>query len=648
MLRRAALGRAVTFLEKRRTLRAVLVGACAAGVTAVLWAAGALQRLEYDSYDWRVRRMAPGGRSDSVVVVTYDDVTLDYLGYRWGAMPRNVFAELIDALAGAGARVIALDLLLVDDDRSELDTEMAEACRRAGNVIAACAFGRKHGAGEDRVPAGVATHSVGPAGGPFQTYDRAVFPFGKLAAAVAGLGGVQVEPDADGVIRGLSPAACWHRRLWPSLSAAAVSRYHGAELSAEPGAVRIGTYRYPLRADGQRLIYWWGRNVGTRQRRYETISAAWVYDNAEEGKEELAGAFRGKIVVVGTSATGTFEARLTPLGGEPGMYVHAAAIDNLLTGHFVMRAGWPLTLFMMLLMSFAVSLAFPGRGWGAVLRGLGVWLLLAGSHVTVAVLCYKQNRLWMDVAVPQVAGLLALPGSLVSGLLVEGWRVRRFRRAFSRFLSPQVLAEVAGQLDELRPGVGRRVELTMMFCDVRNFTPMSEKLEPEEVLRLLEVYLGRMTDVIMAVGGTLSKYLGDGIMAFWGAPQAQPDHAERAARAALEMVAAQEEIKKQLSAEGRPAFDIGIGLHTGQAVVGTVGSDQRLEYTAIGDTVNLASRVESLTKEFKVRIVVTSELAERAGGEFGYRPLGTVTVKGRSAEVRVLELTARPGGEGAS
>jgi adenylate cyclase len=186
----------------------------------------------------------------------------------------------------------------------------------------------------------------------------------------------------------------------------------------------------------------------------------------------------------------------------------------------------------------------------------------------------------------------------------------------------------------------------MMFCDVRNFTTMSEKLEPEQVLKILEVYLGRMTEVIMASGGTLSKYLGDGIMAFWGAPQSQPDHAARAARVALEMIAAQEEIKRDLEAAGQPSFEIGIGLHRGPAVVGVVGSDERLEYTAIGDTVNLASRVESLTKEYKVRIVVTSDLAEGAGGGFDYRQLGHTRVKGRSAEVRVMELLGRKGEEG--
>ncbi|MHC4916743.1 MAG: CHASE2 domain-containing protein [Planctomycetota bacterium] len=646
-------GEVVKFLENQRTMRAVLIACLAVAVTALLWGAGWLRRLEYDAYDARVRGLAPGGTSDSVVVVTYDDATMRYLDYgKWGTLPRSEFARLVGILAKAEARVIVMDLLFADEDRSDLDADLVQACREAGNVVVACAFGRDRpgkksdAAGVRKAPAGVVPHSAGPAVEFLPSYDRAVMPFEGLRSAVAGIGCIQIEPDVDGVIRGVSPGACWDGRLWPSLSTAAVQRHYGARFRAEGDQIRIGPFRYPLGADGRRLVYWWGRNVGVRKRRHETISAAWVYDSGEEGLEELRAAFGDKIVVVGASATGGYESRLTPVGEEPGMYVHAAAIDNLLNGHFVSRAGWPLTVFMMLIMTFGVALAFPGKGWKAALRGLGVWLVLAGGHAAVAVVSYGQSRLWMNLVVPQAGGLLALSGSLISGYLVEGRQVRRFRRAFSRFLSPQVLAEVAGQLDELRPGMGRRVELTMMFCDVRNFTTMSEKLEPEQVLEILEVYLGRMTDVIMAAGGTLSKYLGDGIMAFWGAPQAQPDHAARAARAALEMIAAQEEIKRELEAAGRPSFEIGIGLHTGSAVVGTVGSDQRLEYTAIGDTVNLASRVESLTKEYKVRIVVTSDLARSAGDRFEYRQLGHTRVKGRSAEVQVMELLERKGEEG--
>jgi adenylate cyclase len=209
-----------------------------------------------------------------------------------------------------------------------------------------------------------------------------------------------------------------------------------------------------------------------------------------------------------------------------------------------------------------------------------------------------------------------------------------------------VLAEVAGDLDNLRPGMGRRREITIMFCDARGFTPLTEKLAPEAAVEILDMYLGAMSDCILAHGGTLSKYIGDGIMAFWGAPVARPDHAERAARAALDMVRAQEGLKRRLAAAGQPAFDIGIGLHSGDAVVGTVGSEQRLDYTAIGDAVNLASRVEGLTKDFQVRICATWDLAGRAGEKFEFRSLGRVQVKGRTAGVEVLELVGEKGPKG--
>jgi adenylate cyclase len=290
-------------------------------------------------------------------------------------------------------------------------------------------------------------------------------------------------------------------------------------------------------------------------------------------------------------------------------------------------------------MSLLVALSFLGRGWWAALRGSLAWAVVSGAYLGVACLSYGQSRVWLDLAAPQTGALLALAGSLAAGYLVEGRQALRFRRALSRFLSPQVLSAVSGDLDSLRPGVGRRREVSMMFCDVRGFTTLSESMEPEAVMEVLDLYLGRMTEVIMSNGGTLSKYLGDGIMAFWGAPLETPDHAAQAARAAIEMIGAQEEVKLQLVAAGRPAFDIGIGVHTGPAIVGTVGSEDRIEYTALGDTVNVASRVESLTKDFKVRIVVTAETARQAGTGFSFRPLGSVQVKGRSGGVEVLELT---------
>jgi adenylate cyclase len=404
----------------------------------------------------------------------------------------------------------------------------------------------------------------------------------------------------------------------------------------------LGGRRFPLDEKGRRIIFWYGRNLGVEleERRYGVTQAGQILAGVIDRKDPFdpVKRFKDKVVLVGCSAVGGHDHVLTPFGREPGMYIHAAAIENLLLGDSVRRAGGVWTVLAAALLSLLVSMAFPGRGWQAALRGSGAYVLLAGGHLGLSYVLYSQSQVWIDLVAPQVGAGLSLAASLLAGYLIEGRQVRRFRSAFSRFLSPEVLAEVSKDFDNLRPGMGRRCEVSMMFCDVRNFTTMSERLEPEQVVEILGVYLEAMSEAIMSNGGTLSKYLGDGIMAFWGAPQEIPDHNERAARAALAMVAAQEEVKKRLAADGRPTFEIGIGLHAGPAVVGTVGSEKRLEYTAIGDTVNLASRVESLTKEFKVRICVTSDFARPLRGKFELKELGSVTVKGRSAEVKVFEL----------
>jgi adenylate cyclase len=646
VLRRPTGGRLLSFFEQHRRLRALLVGLLAVVLTLLACWTGSLERIELKTYDWRVRALAPPATpSPAVVVVAFDEQTLAQLAHlgQWGAWPRSVFSELVKSLKGAGARVIVFDLLFADSNQSGDDADFAVACREAGNVVSACSFfdGPAH---ETPLPSTAERHSLTSKISNWPQYRSAVLPYPDLLDAVHGIGGVQLDYDLglDNVVRRNCPAANWNGCLWPSLSFAAVKCYYdsgrekpskftiASELDIQPISMFFVSNNW-------NYTCWQTSDLKSTRQRYRTISAGWVLTNRQQQKK-LAAIFEGKIVIVGASASGAFEQRVTSIGLSPGMYIHAVNTENLLQGLFVRRVSGSVVLLLTLFLSVLLAFSFPGKGSRAVLCGVSVWFCLAGGYLLSGLLFYRIGHIWLDLVVPQASLSLSLLGSLLCGYVVEGREVRRTRRALARFLSPQVLADISDRLDDLRPGMGRRTELTMMFADIRNFTTMSEKLDADQVMKILELYLGIMTDLIMASGGTLSKYLGDGIMAFWGAPQEQPDHALLASQTALAMIAAQEEIKAQLRADGKPTFDIGIGLHTGVAVVGTVGSEQRLEYTAIGDMVNLASRVESLTKKFGVRIIVTGELKAAVGCGLNTRDLGSVTVKGRQAEVEVFEL----------
>ena len=651
----ARTGSLLRFLERHRFLRALSVAAAAAGLALLIWWPGWLDRPESASYDARVRAMAPGGRSDLIEVVDYDTASIEVYKQIWGpfaSWPRFSHQMLVEYLNRSGARLVVFDLLFLDQaDIGAEDKDFADECRRGGNVVLASVFFKSTLKKEvadgiyPRLPEELAERiSLRPAreSDPFAEWHYAEWPFEGLDSAARAVGSAHLEADPDQVTRRVSPAVKHAGRLWPTLSTAAAAAYRDEVPRLEPGTMRFAGQDFPLDADGRRLIYWYGagKGRGGREPRYRITRAGSILDSVQYKKDFVdPERFRGKIVLVASSAAGSFDLRRTAMGHEPGVYIHAAAIESLIDGRFVRRISGGWTVLVCFLLASLVALVFLGGGRKAALVGTGGYLLLAGGHLGGVCLAYARGPVWADLVAPQAAAALALAGSLLAGFLVEGRQVRRFRRAFSRFLSPQVLAEVGRDLDSLRPGVGRRQELTIMFCDVRGFTPISEKLPPEEVVELLNEYLEAMGEAIMSGAGTLSKYLGDGIMAFWGAPQPSDDHAAAAARAALRMIEAQEEIKVRFAAAGRPVFDIGIGLHAGDAVVGTVGSEKRLDYTAIGDAVNLASRVEQLTKEFGVRIVVTADFAREAGDAFEFRALGPVKVKGRSAEVEVLELT---------
>jgi adenylate cyclase len=243
----------------------------------------------------------------------------------------------------------------------------------------------------------------------------------------------------------------------------------------------------------------------------------------------------------------------------------------------------------------------------------------------------------VDYLAPTGSLFLSFFGSAVFNYITEGRAKRKFKEAFAKYLSPQVVDEISEHLDDLKLDVGDRTEITILFSDIRGFTSMSEKLPPEEVVKRLNRYLEVMVEVIFKYGGTLDKYMGDEIMAFFGAPKADPDHAKTACLAALSMHDELERLNEELKSEGAPQMNIGIGINTGEVVVGNIGSDRRMDYTVIGDHVNLASRLQVLNKDFGTEIII-SEFTAKAAGGLETRDLGDVNIRGKEKPVRILEL----------
>ncbi|MGC2527127.1 MAG: adenylate/guanylate cyclase domain-containing protein [Candidatus Acidiferrum sp.] len=348
--------------------------------------------------------------------------------------------------------------------------------------------------------------------------------------------------------------------------------------------------------------------------------------------------FRGKIVLVGASATGIGDLRTTPYGGinYPGVEVHANVIDNMLNHGFLVRgANQALWDFLAILF-----LGIPLGIWMALVQPRWMWFG-AGLIIPLVAVDYGAFRhgWWLNFTVPA----MTLTGNvlLVSlyRALVEEKEKRKVRTAFGQYLSPEVIRRLLVNPRLVDP---KKTDITVMFSDIRGFTSISEKLDAQELALFLNQYLSDMTRIVFSHHGTLDKYIGDAVMAFWGAPFEEQGHAARACTAALEMMKRVRELQKQWEEQGKPSLEIGIGLNTGVASVGNMGSALRYGYTALGDAVNLSSRLEGLNKDYGTHIIANETTYQAAKNDgFVFRELDLMRVKGKLQPVTIYQLMGR-------
>ncbi|MGH7403878.1 MAG: CHASE2 domain-containing protein, partial [Candidatus Rokuibacteriota bacterium] len=343
--------------------------------------------------------------------------------------------------------------------------------------------------------------------------------------------------------------------------------------------------------------------------------------------------FAGKIVLVGATTPTLHDIFPTPFASKssmPGVEIHAHTLETLLQGIPVRRAP-----------RLLVAVLAVVAGAGAAMTATALRPLAAFGIIAVAVVGYLAashgafvwGRYWVEVMPVPLALLITYAGTVAKNFTQE----QREKRRLSRFFSPAVVAEIVRHKDDAKLAATRR-RMTVVFSDIRGFTSMSEKMPPEEVVTFLREYLTVMTEAVFTHGGTVDKYIGDAIMALYNVPFEAPDHARRAVRTALEFQERLQPLAERFAARYGGTLACGVGIHTGDAVVGTIGSEQRLEYTAIGDTINLGSRLEGLTKEFSVPIIMSEATAAEVGGQFVTRDLGEVMVKGKAIPVKIYAV----------
>jgi adenylate cyclase len=455
-----------------------------------------------------------------------------------------------------------------------------------------------------------------------------------------------VEPDADGVVRHSLLVLPYDRSknlddwdLYGSLDVQAVRLFQGVpdqEMMLDFSETGITALEF-----GPSLIIH-PDAIGRMMINYEGDVATYPYVSiADVVRHKFpAGTFKGKIVLVGASATGIGDLRSTPFGGinYPGVEIHANVIDNILNRYFLVRGANQVALDLLLIFLVGVPLGL----WLALAqpRSMLFGLLLLVPFGLGAWYAFLHGW-WLNFIVP--SGTLVANVGFVAmyRALVEEKEKRRVRGAFQQYLSPEVIRRLLENPDLVKP---RKTEITVMFSDVRGFTTISEKLDAQELAALLNEYLTEMTQIVFRHNGTLDKYIGDAVMAFWGAPFEDANHATEGCHAALEMIARLAEMQKKWKSEGRPVLDIGVGLCTGVASVGNMGSTLRYGYTALGDIVNLSSRIEGLNREYATHILLSdSTYAAVEDPLLVFRELDLIRVKGKLQPVTLYELVATRG-----
>lgn len=551
--------------------------------------------------------------SDHVVIIDIDQRSLEQMNDLAGSWPwpRSVHGELIDHLARQNPRAIAFDILFNEADiyRPEHDAAFTDAVARNPNVWLAMTLNADGtGAPMAALPPSVGVKPL--TNPPNAARVPLLLPLVVASQPAAMRGGlINFTPDSDGVGR--------HHWLWRDRS--------GWRFPSMPARV-LESVNHVLPGPQKVMLNW--------RKGWQHISYVDLYlDSQREHPIRPADEFKGKIVVIGTAAPGLQDLRVTPLATTyPGVEVLATAFDNLDRGDWLREVprSWALLLALGL-----IGLVALGFRRGIVANRLGYAMI----GITLLVLIGQYVLLGVGWYVP-LAGALCfgwlfyLTCSALAYVEERAERLRTFGM-FKRFLDPTVVTQLiaAGEIDHRNSATTQ--DITVLFSDIRGFTSLSENAPPEQVVSLLNIYFQRQVDIIFAHGGTLDKFIGDGLMAFWGAPIAQPDHARRAVSAALEMAATIEGLREQLGDLGA-GLDIGIGVHSGLAVVGFIGASDRLDYTAIGDTVNSAARIESQTKGV-ARVLVSDATRIAVGDSFAWQDKGAHQVKGREAAIRLFE-----------
>ena len=611
-----------------------------------------LHMLELRGVDARQQFRGPLAVGNEVAIIAIDEKSLTELG-RW-PWPRAQMANLITKLTDLGAAAIALDIVFSEPQPDD-DPKLAEAIRDSGKVVLGY-FIDFTSLGEHESPAGLSSYNLlkpGLGKSPGEDWlpkaPRVVGNIPEIAAAAKRAGFFNMLPDDDGSFRRVplgvryTPLGGGPRILSP-LSIEAVRRTQrnamlGMTLDDDGVAgVTLAGVPIPVDANGNLWVSYAGPAYT-----FPHFSAADVIAGRVKGD-----ALRDRILLVGTTATGAYDIRSTPFDPvSPGVEIHANVIEDVLRGRFVVIPRWLASADIALVILTGIVLGIGLTFFKGIAAGLFVLGVLA-AYISGSQLLFLHRGIPLSIVYQTLSILSAFFAVGIFHYMTEVREKHRIRSAFNLYLEPSVARLVSEDPSRLRLH-GEKKDLTVLFSDLRDFTTASEALDPESLVEFMNEYFGTMTEEIFKHDGLVDKYIGDAIMALWGAPVTIPDHAVKACQAALDMSGRLEALQDMWRQIGSAAHDgadhpppphlrIGVGINTGPMVVGNIGSQRRFNYTVMGDAVNLASRLEACNKVYGTRILIGENTRAAIGDEYLVREIDAVRVKGKRLPVRVFEL----------
>ncbi len=616
---------APTFWKSRELFISLAIG----GVILALQAFGLFERFELSTLDMRFHVRGTVLADTRVRFVEMAEDSIAAIG-RW-PWSRDYHATLVSILQRHEPAAIVFDVLFTEPSQSaEMDALFSEAMEKADNVYLPFLTEDENGSASERL-----------------------IPIEPLRKFERGTGHIDVRPDMDGVVRRVPLVLQRNGEYLPQLSLQVAMDYLGVGkegLSVAPGKwVELRPagkppIRIPVDARCQMLLNWPGRWVDTFDHvsYYETLLS---YKQAAAGERPVLDleSFRGKICLIGLTAAGLFDTKPVPFETlYPMVGVHGTLLSNILQGFFIRTAPWYADWVLTLL--FALAVGGLVYCLGPLKGALGNAILLAGGAVA-AQLLFRYQGLVVAVVAPAIASVFSYAFIVLYKFVVEERKKRWIKNVFSHYLSPSVLDEVLRNPAQLKLG-GERYMITVLFSDIRNFTAFTESRPPEEVVQMLNEYLDAMTKVVLDNKGTIDKFVGDEVMALFGAPNRMParEQAFQAVKAALEMKRALAVLHSAWREQGKPLLTMGIGINTGEMICGNMGSTQIFDYTVIGDNVNIGARVQALTRQYDSDIIITESTYELLAGQADAVKLDSIVMKGKTKPVTIYAV--RSLGEG--